>query len=103
MAKLCITEFSGLQVASGVAHSAESAQAAMLPGATQVITFGGTSVASTAFSSATKLVRVHTDAACHITAGDSPTATAGDMRLGAGQTEYFGVVPGQKLAALAGV
>lgn len=103
MAKLYITEFSGLQVAAGVAHSAESAQAAMLPGVTQVITFGSTSVASAAFAASTKLVRVHTDAPCHITAGDAPTATANSLRLGEGQTEYFGVVSGQKIAALAGV
>lgn len=58
------------------------------------------SAQSAAFAGNTRVVRVHTDAICSILFGADPTATANNKRLGANATEYFGVVPGQKLAVI---
>ena len=73
--------------------------------ASQAFTFS-TSTQSAAFSAQTNIVRIHTDATCAIAFGSNPTATAasggtGSPRLVAGQTEYFGVNPGDKVAVLA--
>jgi hypothetical protein len=59
------------------------------------------SVQSSAFGDTTRMIRVHADAACRINIGSNPTAAAGtSMRMAAGQTEYFGVIPGHKLAVI---
>lgn len=98
MAKLYITEFKDYQRDGAVGMGL-----AKLPAiTTQVLTISGSNAKSAALNANTRFVRVHTDAICHITAGDDPTATTGDARLAADQTEYFGVVPGQKLAVIAG-
>jgi hypothetical protein len=57
----------------------------------QTVTTSGSSVQSSAFNVATKVIRVHTDTACKIKINSNPTATATSMRLAADQTEYFGV------------
>lgn len=71
----------------------------------QQIVPGGASVASEAFSANTRFVRLHTDVNCRIEfraagPGVDPTATAASQRLAAGATEYFGVLPGYKVAAI---
>jgi hypothetical protein len=43
---------------------------------------------------------VHTDSACRVAFGDAPTATTTSMRMAAGQTEFFAVPPGSKIAAV---
>lgn len=67
---------------------------------TQKITISGTSAQSAAFGATTKFVRLHTDTICSVLFGADPTATANHMRMAADQTEYFGVVAGQKLAVI---
>jgi hypothetical protein len=68
--------------------------------AEQSVAIGGTSAASAAFNAKTKFVRVHTDAICSIAFGVSPTAVATAKRMAAGQTEFFGVRPGDKVAVI---
>lgn len=74
--------------------------APMPPLAEQTVAIGGASTQSSAFSSSTKVVRVHADAICSIAIGSNPTATATKLRMDAGQTEYFGVTPGDKIAVI---
>ena len=66
----------------------------------QTIAIGGGSVQSAAFNTNTNYVRVHTDAICSIKFGSNPTVSAANARLAASATEYFVVVPGQKLAVI---
>lgn len=69
-------------------------QAAIMPAlVNQAVTFTTSSVQSAVFNYQTALVRVHCDADCWIIFGASPTATLTVMKLVAGQTEYFTVVP----------
>lgn len=64
------------------------------------VAIGGTSAQSAAFAATTRIVRIHTDAICSIAFGSNPTATANSKRLAAGQTEYFGVQGGHKVAVI---
>lgn len=66
----------------------------------QQVTASGASAQSAPFGEGTRFVRVHTDAAVRIAIGPNPTASAATMRLGANSTEFFGVRPGHKLAAI---
>lgn len=93
MATLQISEFGGLTRKSTV-------QIAMLPAiAIQELTIGA-EVKSAAFSSSTLFIRVKANAACAIKEGSNPTATTADLPLDAGETEYFGVTPGNKLSVI---
>lgn len=70
----------------------------------QAFTFAA-STQSDAFSATTKLVRLcnATDAICYWEIGANPTATADSSPLGANASvEYFGVVPGDKVAVCDG-
>lgn len=79
-------------------------QAAKMPAvASQTVAISGSSAQSAAFSTTTGLIRIHTDAICNVViGGTNPTATTSAMRLIAGQTEYFVVTAGDKLAVIAG-
>jgi len=67
----------------------------------QDVTFTATSAQSAAFASTTKFIRVELDETGHIAFGSNPTAvTAQSKRLLADKPEYFGVVGGQKIAAV---
>lgn len=99
MASLWITEFRAMPMDV----NGRTVEAAALPAiTTQKITISGTSAQSAALNADTKFVRVHTDAICHILAGDNRTATTSNMRMPADETEYFGVIAGQKIAAITG-
>jgi len=77
-------------------------QAAYMNNVTNQYLAVGAEVKSSAFAASTKFIRFHTDAACHIAFGANPTAVnAQSMRLAAGQTEYFGVNPGEKVSVIA--
>lgn len=69
------------------------------PSATQKITIGA-STQSAAFSTNTRLVRLHTDGICSIVLGANPTATTNDARFAANQTEFWGVAGGDKVAVV---
>ncbi len=71
------------------------------PVAVQTVAIGGSSAQSAAFNARTVIIRVHADAICSILiGGTNPTATATNARFIAGQTEYFLVTPGDKLAVI---
>ena len=96
MAKIWITEYTELPTDANRA----APQIAATPSiTTQVVTFT-TSTQSAAFNANTKFVRVIADANCHVLFGANPTATTNSMRMVADAAEYFGVVAGQKLAAI---
>ncbi len=96
MAKLYITEY----VSQPFDTNGQRIPAGQEPGVTtQVVTFT-TTTQSAAFNAKTKFVRVHTDAICSVEFGENPTATTSSARMVAGSTEFFGVVPGHKVAAV---
>ncbi|MGO4337885.1 hypothetical protein AB4037_23495 [Labrys sp. KB_33_2] len=101
MAKLYITEFGALGASGLNPGIAMTAQVARQPPVNeQALAIGASSVPSEALDPSTVLVRLHADEACSILFGADPTATADSARLAAGQTEYFGVRPGLKIAVI---
>jgi hypothetical protein len=89
MAKAYVTEFIGVNEGSPIAAEGQYVE--------QTVTFT-TTTQSSAFGATTSLVRIHADAVCSIAFGKNPTATTSHMRLAAGQTEYFAVSAGDKVA-----
>lgn len=71
----------------------------MEPGADQApVTFTGTAGQSASLKGNTKVVRVHVDGIASILFGANPTAVANtNLRMTAGQTSDFMVLPGQSL------
>ncbi len=100
MATLYISEYGKLTADV----SGTRVQAVQEPAITdQVVDISAASLASQPFSSLTHIIRVHTDGACHIIIGTgTPTATTSRKRMAAGQTEYFGVQPGHRIAVIQG-
>lgn len=98
MATLQIQEYSRLAKDS----NGHRIQAGVEPAqASQSVTYT-TTAASAAFGEQTKLIRVIADADAHLSFGAAPTATVANMRITADTSEYFGVKPGQKVAAYDG-
>lgn len=93
MATLYVTEFAkqGRDLAGYLNQNGCPEQP---PTAEQTVAIGAGSVASNVFNVSTAIVRLHADAICSVAFGTAPTAAATNMRLAAGQTEYFTVVPG---------
>lgn len=86
MAVLYVTEF---------ADTGPNATFPALPAtAAQTVAIGGSSAASSAFQSNTKLVQLDADAICSVAFGTSPTATATTQRMAAGATKLFFVPMG---------
>jgi len=97
MATLYIAEFAGLAASQG---PLPAPLVQLPPVAEQTVTIG-TEQDSAAFSANTRIIRVHADAVCSIKAGSgNPAAATTNMRLNAGQTEYFAVNPGDKLSVI---
>lgn len=90
MAKVYITEYA--DVRGGAAYEPATA--------IQDLTTSGSSGQTAAFNKHTNWIRVHTDGIISIAIGVDPTATTDSPRMDAGQTEYFNVRPGHKLAAI---
>lgn len=67
---------------------------------TQKIAIGVGSLQSAAFNPRTTFVCINVDAPCSYVFGANPTATAADMRMPQDGTQYFGVVPGDKVAII---
>ena len=98
MPLLDITEYGELAMAgrgslimAGQEPSTRNQQVEIAAGSTQ----------SEALSDVTRFVRIHAEAACRVSVGDNPTAASTSMRMGAGGTEYLGVMPGLKIAVIA--
>jgi hypothetical protein len=71
------------------------------PIAEQTIAIGGSSTQATnAFNAKTAMIRVETDSICSIAIGANPTATTTNMRMNAGDCEYFSVMPNHKIAVI---
>lgn len=67
----------------------------------QTVTISGSSTQSAALKNNTQIVRLETDAICSVLFGASPTATAANRRMQAGDIEYFGVsAQGLKIAVI---
>ena len=96
MAVLYITEFNAI----GGGGNFPVGGAYQPPVAEQTVAIGGSSANSNAFNSNTLFVRLHADAICSIEFGAAPTASTTTARMAANQTEYFNVVPGQKVAVI---
>ena len=73
----------------------------MPPVTVQSLAIGSLNV-SNAFTSTTTIIRVFADVACNIAIGDNPDAESSTeaFPLTVGQTEYFGVNPGAKIAVI---
>lgn len=95
-ATLYLTE---LKPGSPVTYQAAS----MPPLAQQTVAVAGASAQSAAFQWNTALIRVVCDVICDVlVGGTNPVATTSMMRMSAGVPEYFQVMPGDKLAVIAG-
>jgi len=98
MAVLYVAEF----VSVGGSGNFPTMAALVSPVQEQTIVVGGVSTqVATAFDSRSTFVRLHTDTACSVKFGANPTATTANARLIANQTEYFPIVPLQKVAVIA--
>ena len=68
----------------------------------QTVAIGASSAGSNQFTAATRFVRLHCDAICSIAFNQrgAAVATTNDARMAAGQTEFFGVLPGMNVAVI---
>ena len=98
MAVVDITEYTDLAIA-GKGHLVMAGQEPCIRN--QQVAIGASSAQSTALSDVTRFVRIHAEATCRIAIGSNPTASSASMRVGAGGTEYLGVLPGLKIAVIA--
>src|SRR5229473_1972228 len=99
MSTLYISEY---QYASRSQATPEGVPAGMEPSVTtQVVAITAGSVQSAAFNPLTHFVRLHSDVVCSVQFGANPTATTNSARMASGQTEFFGVIPGQIVAVIA--
>lgn len=94
-ADMFVTEFAGPPVVS-VYYQAAATPALV----NQAVNVAASSTQSAVFSGDTKLVRIHCEEVCYVLFGANPTATLTSMRLAANATEYFVVVPGQRVAVI---
>jgi hypothetical protein len=96
MATLYVREYSHV----AMANPGLAVQAGQEPGTDQTVSFT-TTTQSTAFAADTVLVRISSDAECHLVFGSNPTATTAGAQMQANVPEFFGVVGGHKVAAVA--
>jgi hypothetical protein len=103
MATLYIAEFGNIQ-AYPTTDSAQIAKAPTVATPMAMTLSSSASVISTAFSANTQIVRLYADTQCWVlfsAVGTSiATALATSIPIAAAQPEYFGVIPGQTVAAL---
>lgn len=94
MASLYVTEFSS--------RLGANCTPTMPPVAQQKVAFTGTPGVSAAFGASTRTIRVQADGICSIRVFSGATANAAvtDLRLIAGQTEWYAVAPGSKISAI---
>lgn len=105
MATLYVEEYEmSASVGSITGQARVTAQAGQEPSlASQIVTIAGSSTQSGPFTSRTTFVRLHTDSICSVAFGVNPTAVTTQKRMIAGQTEYFGVRPGDMVAVIVNV
>lgn len=94
MATLYITEYPSASSGNGM-------PVPLCPALAKQIVAIGAVAPSAPFSPNTRLIRVHADAICSVEIGGTgPVATVTSQRMAAGQTEYFGVTPNDKLSVI---
>ena len=98
MADLYISEYKVMAKTTGQKDDIAAAQEPSI--ATQKVPISGASAQSAAFNDDTRYIEVHTDVICSISFGVNPTATISHKRMAANQTQFFGVVPGHKVAVI---
>lgn len=96
MSVLYVSEYAYMPQQQGVLYQIGAEPAI----AEQHFTVSGTSAQSAAFNANTRFVRIHTDGIVSLLFGANPTAVTTAKRLAANQTEFFGVNPGDKVAAI---
>lgn len=74
---------------------------ALRPGAAGTLPIGSPSSVSTTFAATTTVIRLVANQPCFVALGAAPVATTGSHYLPGDAPEYFRVVPGERLAALA--
>ena len=101
MADIYITEYAELARDAFNYHVAAGKEPNL---AEQKIANPAASTQSNALNERTAFVMVHASAAAHIAFGANPTAATTGHRLAAGETRFYGVVPGagHKIAAING-
>jgi hypothetical protein len=98
MAFTYITEYEALARDRFNYHIAAGAEPAI---AEQRVDNTGASTQSAAFNERTAFIMVHTDGICSIKIGANPTALVTGHRMAAGETRFYGVQPGHKIAVIA--
>ena len=71
------------------------------PVAEQAISIGVASEQSNEFNQNTNIVMVNTDTACSLAFGPDPVSNTTAHRMGANETRFYSVIPGQRLAVIA--
>ena len=104
MAALYVSEYRAV-AALGLGGGGNQAQAPVEPANVDqpTVPISASSTQSQAFALGTNFIRVHCDAICSIQIGVNPTAVTSVKRMIAGQTEFFGVQPGHKIAVIQNV
>jgi len=97
MATLDITEYTRLAADA----SGNTVMAGQEPGTVQQVAISASNAQSSPLADSTRYVRLHTDTACRIAFGATPTASATTQRMAANSTEFFGVTPGTRIAVIA--
>jgi hypothetical protein len=100
MAKLYVTEYPDLPGAFAT-YTPQVVRDPPIVDQTPVV-IGVGALQSAAFSSLTKIVRLHADVVCSILIGPAATttATANSARMAANQTEYRMVIPGHVVSVI---
>jgi len=75
----------------------------IFPVAIATVAFTGTSGQSAAFSANVSIARFYSTEDCFLVFGANPTATSSGIFFPGGIVEYYGVVPGQKVAVIRSV
>ena len=98
MGKAFVTEFAGVGAGHGDRYAIPAARD---PLASHQINIGSGSTQSDPFEGATTLVRVFAESDCIVAIGVDPNAETGhQIALGAGQTDYFTVTGGHRIAVV---
>jgi len=94
---LDITEYNAL-AADGAGRIVMAGQEPSI--ASQQVAVGASSTQSNPMGATTRFVRLHSDVPCRIAVGVNPVAGPLSMRLAANATEYLGIAPNLRIAAI---
>lgn len=72
----------------------------LYPSAPQKVTITSSSTQSSAFSANVSVIRIFPTSNCYVKFGSNPTATTSDIYCPGGILQFFGVIPGEKVAVI---